>query len=686
MSDRARRRSQPNTSHRHAPDPPRRRRQGHRPRAATAPTSTLPGMLHGASCAARTPTPASSRSTRAKAVALPGVKAVVTARRLSRAADRRASTAARRRSTSRDLGAQRAWRATRCSTTATPSPPSPRPAPHIAEEALDADRGRVRGAAARPRRREAMRDGRAAPARRPASPTGVEPARRRQAVQHRQAHRSSSAATSPGGFAEADVVVERELHDASRSTRATSSRTPRRALWNADGQLHGLDPARRARSPSARSCAGMLSMPIVADHGHPDWRSAAASAARPRSTSSRVAALLSQKTGRPVKMTMTRDEVFEATGPTPGALRSASRSAPRRDGTHRRRRGRTSPTRPAPSPARRSAPACMCVFALLRHPERPHRRLRRRRQQAEGRRLPRARRADAGVRRRDRDRRARGEARHRPARAAAQERRRRGRRSAPTAPTFGAHRQRRDAGGGARTTRTTRRRCRAEPRPRRRAAASGSTSALNSSAARQRQRRRHASTLVAGTPDIGGTRASLAMQLAETLGIAVRATCAPTVVDTDVGRLHRRHRRQPRHLRHRHGRRSRRRRTSSRAADRARRADLGVSTPTTSTGEDGVPIRRPDAGRAEPLTLQASSPAKLGTHRRPDHRPRVSVNAHGAGPASRRTSCDVEVDPETGKVDDPALHRGPGRRHGDPSRATSRARSRAASRRASAGR
>ena len=32
-----------------------------------------------------------------------------------------------------------------------------------------------------------------------------------------------------------------------------------------------------------------------------------------------VAALLSKRTGHPVKMTMTRDEVFEATGPTPGS-------------------------------------------------------------------------------------------------------------------------------------------------------------------------------------------------------------------------------------------------------------------------------------------------------------------------------------------------------------------------------
>ena len=42
----------------------------------------------------------------------------------------------------------------------------------------------------------------------------------------------------------------------------------------------------------------------------------------------------------------------------------------------------------------------------------------------------------------------------------------------------------------------------------------------------------------------------IAMQLAETLGIRAEDV-KPDVVDTDIGRLHRRHRRQPRDLRHR---------------------------------------------------------------------------------------------------------------------------------------
>ncbi len=58
--------------------------------------------------------------------------------------------------------------------------------------------------------------------------------------------------------------------------------------------------------------------------------------------------------------------------------------------------------------------------------------------------------------------------------------------------------------------------------------------------------------LVEGSVDIGGTRTSIAMQLAETLGIPV-ADVQPLVVDTELGRLYRGHLRQPDHLRHRLG-------------------------------------------------------------------------------------------------------------------------------------
>ena len=74
-----------------------------------------------------------------------------------------------------------------------------------------------------------------------------------------------------------------------------------------------------------------------------------------------VAAVLSRKTGRPVKLVMNRAEVFEATGPTPGSYIRVKMGADAPGGSRRLRP--TWPTRPARFPARRSAPGRMCVFA-----------------------------------------------------------------------------------------------------------------------------------------------------------------------------------------------------------------------------------------------------------------------------------------------------------------------------------
>ena len=59
-------------------------------------------------------------------------------------------------------------------------------------------------------------------------------------------------------------------------------------------------------------------------------------------------------------------------------------------------------------------------------------------------------------------------------------------------------------------------------------------------------------TLTAGTPDIGGPRASLCMMAAEELGIRMDKIRVQ-IGDTDSARLQLPHRRQPRHLRERHG-------------------------------------------------------------------------------------------------------------------------------------
>ncbi len=58
---------------------------------------------------------------------------------------------------------------------------------------------------------------------------------------------------------------------------------------------------------------------------------------------------------------MNRAEVFEGTGPTPGSYIRVKMGADKAGRLTAARR--TWPTRPAPIPARRSAPAAMCVFA-----------------------------------------------------------------------------------------------------------------------------------------------------------------------------------------------------------------------------------------------------------------------------------------------------------------------------------
>ena len=74
-----------------------------------------------------------------------------------------------------------------------------------------------------------------------------------------------------------------------------------------------------------------------------------------------VAIALSQKTGRPVKMVMTREEVFRASGPTSGGTVKVKIGA-KKDGKHHRRR-MTVEIQAGAFPGSPVGPACMCAFA-----------------------------------------------------------------------------------------------------------------------------------------------------------------------------------------------------------------------------------------------------------------------------------------------------------------------------------
>ena len=217
------------------------------------------------------------------------------------------------------------------------------------------------------------------------------------------------------GFELADIILEHDyrIGEAHQGYIEPQSAT---ALWNADGRLtiwcssqgHFIDPrphggrSSGCRSAASRSCR---------------WRSAAASAAKLYTTIEPVAALLSKKCGKPVKITLSRTDVFDAVGPTSACVHPLEDGRHERRSHHRRRCAAGVRGGRVPGFARRRR-RDLHVHAL-RHPERPRRRLRRARKQAEGHRLPRARRPGGRLRRRDDDRRVLRAARHGPHRTSA---------------------------------------------------------------------------------------------------------------------------------------------------------------------------------------------------------------------------------------------------------------------------
>ena len=263
-----------------------------------------------------------------------------------------------------------------------------------------------------------------------------------------------------------------------------------------------------------------------------------------------VAALLSRKCGRPVKMTMNRDEVFEGTGPTPGSFMRVKLGATK-DG--KLVAGEAWLAYDAGAyPGGMIGPGCMCVFSCYEIPN----------ARVDGYDVLRQQAQDAGLSRPGATQAAFAcesvidelaeKLEHRPDRVPPEERRQG--RDAP----------RRRPGLSARSASSKR-----WKRPR---TATHWKTPLDGPESRPRHRQRllvqHRArsraaaanvnadgtvTLVEGSTDIGGTRTSIAMQLAETLGIAAEDV-KPQRRRHRQRRLHRRHRRQPRDVRHRPGR------------------------------------------------------------------------------------------------------------------------------------
>jgi CO/xanthine dehydrogenase Mo-binding subunit len=131
------------------------------------------------------------------------------------------------------------------------------------------------------------------------------------------------------GFAEADVVIEREFTTQMYHQGYIEPHNST-AYWNKDGHLtiwvstQGIFPVRN-------NLASSLKIPVSQVTVVPMEIGGGFGGKLPLYLEP-LSALLSRKTGKPVKMTMTREEVFEATGPTSGTYVRVKLGA-KRDGT-----------------------------------------------------------------------------------------------------------------------------------------------------------------------------------------------------------------------------------------------------------------------------------------------------------------------------------------------------------------
>ncbi|MCH2201432.1 MAG: xanthine dehydrogenase family protein molybdopterin-binding subunit [Fuerstiella sp.] len=119
------------------------------------------------------------------------------------------------------------------------------------------------------------------------------------------------------GFAAADVIVEREFKTATVHQGYIEPHVSV-ASWNEDGRLK-IWTATQGSFVVRQQMAALLKMPISQITIVP-CEIGGGFGGKISVYEQPVAAVLSRKCGRPVKIIMRRDEVFEATGPTPGSF------------------------------------------------------------------------------------------------------------------------------------------------------------------------------------------------------------------------------------------------------------------------------------------------------------------------------------------------------------------------------
>ncbi len=118
------------------------------------------------------------------------------------------------------------------------------------------------------------------------------------------------------GFAEADVIVEREYTTASVHQGYIEPHNST-AMWNADGQVSVWTSTQGSFAVRA-AVADVLQMPVSRVKVTP-MEIGGGFGGKITAYLDAITAVLSKKAGAPVKQAMTRAEVFEASGPAPGS-------------------------------------------------------------------------------------------------------------------------------------------------------------------------------------------------------------------------------------------------------------------------------------------------------------------------------------------------------------------------------
>ena len=131
------------------------------------------------------------------------------------------------------------------------------------------------------------------------------------------------------GFKQADIVIEREFRTASVHQGYIEPHASV-AMWNEDGRLK-IWTATQGAFVCRQQTAELLQIPVSQVLVVP-CEIGGGFGGKITVYLEPVAALLSKKCGRPVKMTMQRAEVFEGTGPTPGSYMRVKLGA-KKDGT-----------------------------------------------------------------------------------------------------------------------------------------------------------------------------------------------------------------------------------------------------------------------------------------------------------------------------------------------------------------